>query len=136
MAANGGDTYAARFGVVEGDIVQEIGWDDDADAAISEAIEDAIGSQLLDEDSTELCDIILLWHREEDGDLVDSLVDAIRNLEEGGRVWLLTPAAGSSGGVHPGEISESAQLAGLVQTKADRFGEWQGSLLTAPKAGK
>ena len=29
-----------------------------------------------------------------------------------------------------GEISESAQLAGLMQTKADRFGEWQGSCLT------
>lgn len=132
---SGGD-YAARFGVANGDVVQEIGWYDDADTAISEAIEDAIGASLLDEDSVELCDTILLWHRDEDGDLVDSLVDAIRNLEEGGRVWLMTPGAGQPGGVNPGEISESAQLAGLVQTKADRFGDWQGSLLTAPKAGK
>ena len=136
MASSGGETYAARFGVDKGDIVQELGWDEDADEAISEAIEEAIGAQLLDEDSVELCDTILLWHREGDGDLVDSLVDAIRNLEEGGRIWLLTPGAGQPGGVNPGEISESAQLAGLVQTKADRFGEWQGSLLTAPAARK
>lgn len=132
MAGIGGDTYAARFGVSEGDIVQELGWDDDADATISEAIEDAIGDSLLDEDSDELCDVIVLWYRDGDGDLVDSLVDAIRNLDEGGRIWLLTPGAGTNGGVQPGEISESAQLAGLVQTKADRFGQWQGSLLTAP----
>ena len=136
MASSGGETYAARFGVDKGDIVQELGWDDDADEAISEAIEEAIGSQLLDEDSLELCDTILLWHRDGDGDLVDSLVDAIRNLEEGGRIWLLTPGTGHPGGVNPGEISESEQLAGLVQTKADRFGEWQGSLLAAPAARK
>lgn len=132
MAANGGETYADRFGVAPGDIVQEIGWDDDADAAISEAIEDAIGGELLDEDSTEICDTVLLWHREGDGDLVDSLVDVTRNLGDGGRIWLLTPGAGKPGVVHPGEISESAKLAGLAQTKADRFGQWQGSLLTAP----
>lgn len=136
MAGSGGDTYAARFGVAEGDVVQEIGWDEDADTAISEAIEDAIGAPLLDEDSDEICGTILLWHRDEDGDLVDSLVDAIRNLEEGGRIWLMTPGAGTPGGVAPGEISESAQLAGLAQTKADRFGAWQGSLLTAPHGRK
>lgn len=136
MVATGGETYAARFGVKEGDIVQEIGWDDDADSTISEAIEDAIGETLLDEDSDELCDYVLLWHRDDDGDLVDSLVDAIRNLSDGGHVWLLTPAAGTAGGVAPGEIAESAQLAGLVQTKADRFGEWQGSLLAAPQTKK
>lgn len=136
MAATGGDTYAARFGVAEGDVVQEIGWDEDADSAISEAIEDAIGAALLDEDSDEICDVILLWHREDDGDLVDSLVDAIRNLGDGGRIWLMTPGAGSPGVVAPGEISESAQLAGLVQTKADRFGAWQGSLLSAPHGRK
>lgn len=136
MAATGGDTYAARFGLADGDVVQEIGWDEDADSDISEAIEDAIGAALLDEDSDEICDAILLWHRDEDGDLVDSLVDAIRNLGEGGRIWLMTPGAGSPGVVAPGEISESAQLAGLVQTKADRFGAWQGSLLSAPHGRK
>ena len=53
MSATGVDTYAARLGVKPGDVVQEIGWDEDADSAISEAIEDAIGAELLDEDVDE-----------------------------------------------------------------------------------
>ena len=131
MSATGVDTYASRLGVKPGDVVQEIGWDEDADSAISEAIEDAIGAELLDEDVDEPCDTILLWFRDGDGDLVDDLVDVSRGLGPGGRIWLMTPGASKPGGVHPGEISESAQLAGLMQTKADRFGEWQGSCLTA-----
>lgn len=133
MSATRVDTYAARLGVGPDDLVQEIGWDDDADSAISEAIEDAIGAELLDDDAEEACDVILLWFRDGDGDLVDELVDVSRGLGPGGRIWLMTPGAGSSGVVTPAEIAESAQLAGFVQTKADRFGGWQGSCLTAPK---
>ena len=133
MSSTGVDTYASRFGVKPDDVVQEIGWDDDADSTVSEAIEEAIGAELLDEDVDEPCDAVLLWFREGDGDLVDELVDASRNLGGQGRIWLLTPRADKPGGIHPGEISESAQLAGFVQTKADRFGEWQGSCLTTPK---
>ena len=44
-------------------------------------------------------------------------------------MWLLTPGAEKSGTVEPGIIAESAQLAGLVQTKAERLGDWQGSCL-------
>lgn len=130
MSATGVDTYASRLGFATGDVVQEIGWDEDADSAISEAIEDAIGAELLDEDSDDPCDAILLWFRAGDGDLVDDLVDVARGLGSGGRIWLMTPGAGSSGVVPPSEIAESAQLAGFTQTKADRFGEWQGSCLT------
>lgn len=129
MGANGVDTYADQLGVKQGEIVQEIGWDDDADATISEAIEERIGDQLLDEDAQDLCDMILLWYREDDGDLVDVLVDCSRNLDDNARIWLMTPGASKPGGVQPGVISESAQLAGLVQTTADRLGEWQGSCL-------
>ena len=77
-----------------------------------------------------------MWWREEDGEFVDGLVDALRPLGEGGRVWLLTPGAGKSGTIAPGEISESAQLAGLVQTKAERLGDWQGSCLVGRGAMK
>ena len=126
-------TYADRFGVGPDDVVQEIGWDEDADSTISEAIEDAIGALLLDDDTTDPCDVVLLWFRDGDGDLVDELVDASRNLSPGGRVWLLTPGAGSPGVVPAGEIAESAQLAGFIATKADRFGDWQGSCLAASK---
>ncbi|WIM67042.1 DUF3052 domain-containing protein [Corynebacterium breve] len=131
MGATGVEDYAKQLGIEGDHIVQELGWDEDADSSISEAIEDAIGDSLLDEDTDELCDVVLLWYRAEDGDLVDSLMDAARNLDEEGRIWLLTPAANKPGSVNPGEISESAQLAGLVQTKADRIGTWQGSCLEA-----
>lgn len=123
--------YAQVLGIREGMTVQEVGWDDDCDSNISEAVEDAVGGELLDEDTDELCDLVLLWWREDDGDLVDGLVDAIRPLAENGRIWLLTPGAGKAGTIAPGEISESAQLAGLVQTKAARLGNWQGSCLVA-----
>lgn len=123
--------YAQILGIQAGMTVQEVGWDDDSDASISEAVEDIIGEELLDEDTDELCDVVLLWWREDDGDLVDGLVDAIRPLADNGRIWLLTPGAGKPGTVAPGEISESAQLAGLVQTKATRLGAWQGSCLEA-----
>ncbi len=131
MGTAGVGNYAERLNITKGDIVQEIGWDEDADSTISEDIEDVLGGPLLDEDSHELCDVVLLWYRADDGDLVDVLVDATRNLADGGRVWLLTPSATKPDAVAPGDISESAQLAGLVQTKANRVGQWQGSCLTS-----
>ena len=129
VSAAGAANYVDKLGIKKGEIVQELGWDDDCDASISESIEDAIGEALLDDDTDELCDVVLLWHRADDEDLVDSLVDATRNLSDSGCIWLLTPGANQPGEVHPGDISESAQLAGLVQTKADRLGSWQGSCL-------
>ncbi|MBC3185150.1 DUF3052 domain-containing protein [Corynebacterium sp. zg-331] len=121
--------YAQRLGIRQDAVVQEVGWDEDCDSAISESIEDFLGETLLDEDTDEICDVVLLWWRDEDGDLVDGLVDAVRPLSDHGRVWLLTPGAGRPGTVEPGVIAESAQLSGLVQTKAERLGQWQGSCL-------
>lgn len=121
--------HARRLGLAEGQTVQEVGWDDDCYSELSEAVEDIIGDELLDEDTDEICDVVMLWWREDDGDLVDGLVDAVRPLADSGRVWLLTPGAGKPGALDPGLIAESAQLAGLVQTKAERLGAWQGSCL-------
>ena len=133
---NGVQDYAKTLGIKAGHTVQEVGWDDACDSAISEAVEDAIGADLLDEDSYELCDVVLLWWRDDDGDLVDELVDAVRPLADHGRIWLLSPAAGTKGELAPGVVSESAQLAGLVQTKAERLGSWQGSCLVQRGAAK
>ena len=121
---NGVQDYAKTLGIKAGHTVQEVGWDDDCDSAISEAVEDAIG------------DVVLLWWRDDDGDLVDELVDAVRPLADHGRIWLLSPAAGTKGELAPGVVSESAQLAGLVQTKAERLGSWQGSCLVQRGAAK
>ncbi|WP_257160069.1 DUF3052 domain-containing protein [Corynebacterium cystitidis] len=131
MDAAGVNNYAQLLGIQNDFIVQEIGWDEDADSSISEAIEEAIGEALLEEETDELCDVVLLWYRSDDEDLVDALMDAARNLADEGCIWLLTPAANKPNSVHPGDISESAQLAGLVQTRAERVGDWQGSCLEA-----
>jgi len=121
--------YASRLGIKEGQLVQEVGWDTDCDSAISESVENFLDADLLDEDTDEVVDVVLLWWREEDGDLVDGLVDASRPLEDEGRVWLLTPGAGQPGAIDPGVIDESAQLAGFSNTSALRLGDWQGNCL-------
>lgn len=128
-AAGVTNNYADKLGIKPGMIALELGWDEDCDPQISDSVEEILGEDFLDEETDELVDVVLLWWREDDGDLVDGLVDSLRPLGEGGCVWLLTPGAGTAGTIAPGEISESAQLAGLVQTKAERLGQWQGSCL-------
>ena len=130
------NNYASMLGITEGMIALEFGWDEDYDPAISEAVEAVLGEDFLEEETDELVDVVVMWWREEDGDLVDGLVDALRPLGDGGTIWLLTPGAGKPGTIAPGEISESAQLAGLVQTSAERLGDWQGSCLVARGAMK
>lgn len=126
-----GRDWAKVLNVESDYLIQEIGWDEDCDSSISEALEDAIGDALLDIDTDEVVDVVLLWWRDEDGDLVDGLVDATRSLGEDGSIWLLTPAKADAGRVEPGVIAESAQLAGLVQTKSERLGNWQGACLVS-----
>ena len=121
--------YADSLGIEKGRRVQEVGWDDDCDTAISESVEEFLGEDLLDEDTDEVVDVVLLWWRDGDGDLVDGLVDAARPMDENGRIWLLTPGASRPGFVDPGLIDESAQLAGLTGTSAIRLGQWQGNCL-------
>lgn len=123
--------YAEMLGIKKGQLVQEVGWDADCDTAISESIEDKLDADLLDEDTDEVVDVVLLWWRNDDGDLVDGLVDASRPLNDNGRIWLLTPGAGAKGAVDPGVIDESAQLAGLTGTSSIRLGNWQGNCLVS-----
>ena len=82
---------AMRLGFEPGQVVQEIGYDDDVDQDLREGIESLIGQDLVDEDYDDVADVVLLWFRDEDGDLTDALVDAIGLLEDGGAIWLLTP---------------------------------------------
>ncbi|MCL7493302.1 MULTISPECIES: DUF3052 domain-containing protein [Streptomyces] len=128
---------AARLGFEPGQVVQEIGYDDDVDQDLREGIETVIGQELVDEDYDDVCDVVLLWFRDEDGDLTDALVDAIGLIDEGGQIWLLTPKTGRDGYVEPSDINEAAQTAGLSQTKSINAGkDWAGSRLVTPKAGK
>jgi hypothetical protein len=125
---------ASRLGFEPGQVVQEIGYDDDVDRELREGIEAIIGQNLVDEDYDDVADAVLLWFRDEDGDLTDALVDAISLLDDGGVVWLMTPKTGRDGHIEPSDISEAAQTAGLSQGKSiSAAQDWTGSRLGAPK---
>ncbi len=133
-AAGDAQNYAQKLGITHGMVVQELGWDDDADDDIRADIEEEIGDDLLDEESDEVIDVVLLWWRDGDGDLVDELMDVTVPLADDGFVWVLTPKTGQTGHVEPSEIAESAPTAGLTQTSAVNLGDWTGSRLVQPKA--
>jgi hypothetical protein len=128
---------AGKLGVEPGMVVQEIGWDTDVDEAVRDAVEERAGDDLLDEDAVDVVDLVLMWWREGDGDLVDALVDAGGPLAESGVIWVLTPKTGRPGHVEPSEIAEAAPTAGLSQTSNVSVGDtWAGARLVAPKAAK
>ncbi len=134
VAADGAPNYARRLGIENGQVVQELGWDTDTDDDIRADVEDASGGELLDEDADEVIDVVLLWWRDDDGDLVDALMDAITPLADDGVIWVLTPKTGKPGHVIPAEIAESAPTAGLMQTSSANLGDWSASRLVQPKS--
>jgi hypothetical protein len=130
-------SLAERLGVEPGMVVQELGFDEDVDNELRDAVMERCGGDLVGEDSDEVVDVVLLWWRDDDGDLVDALVDAIGPLAESGVVWLLTPKAGRSGHVEPSDISEAAPTAGLQQTSSiSAAPEWSGARLVSPKTAR
>ena len=76
---------AARLGIKPGMVVQELGWDEDADEDLRDAIVEVSGGEMVDEDTDEVADVVVLWWREDDGDLFDALTDAITSLGRGRR---------------------------------------------------
>ncbi|HZZ45685.1 MAG TPA: DUF3052 domain-containing protein [Pseudonocardia sp.] len=128
---------AGKLGIEPGMVVQELGWDSDVDEEVRNAVEERCGDDLVDEDSDEVVDIVLLWWRDGDGDLADALVDAGTPLTDSGVVWVLTPKTGRSGHVEPSEIAEAAPTAGLSQTSnVSVSAEWAGARLVAPRSVK
>ncbi len=128
---------AERLGVEPGMVVQEIGWDEDVDDGVRAAIEEQIGGDLLDEDADDVVDVVLLWWREDDGDLVDALMDAISPLADNGVIWVLTPKTGRDGHVEPSEIAEAVPTAGLALTSNVSVGsDWSATRLVSPKSAK
>jgi hypothetical protein len=117
-------------------LVMEMGYDDDVDLELRAEIEAHTGEGLLDEDSDEVVDCVLVWYRDNDGDLVDLLVDAVSPLADDGIVWLLTPKRGRDSYVEPSDISEAASVAGLSQTSITTVSsEWSGARLVGRKSG-
>ena len=128
---------AARLGFQPGQVVQELGYDDDTEQQLRDAIEELTGTELVDEDYDDVADAVVLWFREDDGDLTDALVDATTMIDAGSPVWLMTPKTGRDGYVEPSDIGEAAQTAGLAQTSSINAGkDWTGSRLVTPKAAR
>ena len=128
---------AEKLGIETGQLVGELGWDEDVDDDVRAAVEERAGSELLDEDADDVLDVILLWWRENDGDLVDQLMDATGPLAEDGVIWVLTPKTGRPGHVEPSDIAEAVPTAGLSQTSNISVGaDWTGTRLVSPKSAK
>jgi hypothetical protein len=120
-----------------GQVVQELGWDEDCDDDIRVAIETVTGTELVGEEHDDVADAVVLWWRDGDGDLVDALVDALTDLGDGGPVWLLTPKVGKDGYVEPSDVADAAPTAGLTTTSTVPLTErWSAIKLVAPKASR
>lgn len=128
-------TLVDRLGIEPGLVVQELGYDDDVDHDLRDAIENRLDAEMVDENSDEVVDVVLLWFRSDDGDLVDALVDAIAPLADNGLIWLLSPKRGRGGYVEPSDIAEAAPVAGLSQTSLLPLGsDWTGARLLPRRA--
>jgi hypothetical protein len=128
-----GSSLAGKFGFAEGYVVQEIGFDVDCDQSISDAAKSV--AELVDETFQDIVDAVILWWRDDDGDLVDALVDALGPLADNGVIWLMTPKAGRDGHVEASDIADAAPTAGLQATSTiNAAPDWQGTRLVAPKA--
>jgi hypothetical protein len=115
-------------------VIQELGWDEDVDDQLRIQLEDAVDGDLVDGEYGNVVDAVILWWRDDDGDLTDALVDAPTDLVGGGVIWLLTPKVGRPNAVDPADIAEAAQLAGLATTStAGVSKDWSATRLVAPK---
>ena len=128
---------AERLGFAAGQVVQEFGWGDDVDDALRSGIEGIIGSELVDEDFDDVTDGVILWWRDDDGDLTDALVDVRAALDDGGLIWLFTRKAGRDGHVGHSEIEEAATTAGLHATSTLAIApDWSASRLGTRSRGR
>lgn len=138
-AAQPGRTDSAKkvgllqMGLKQGMVIQEIGWDADVDEDLRNDVMDAIDADLV-EDALEAVDAVLLWWRDEDGDVVDGLVDSLTDLSATGVIWVLTPKVGRDGYVDPADLAEGAKTAGLALTSTVNLAaDWQGHKVVRPK---
>ncbi len=124
------------LGFTSGQVIQEFYWDEDADDDLRSAIEKSTGEELADVDYTGLIDGVIIWWRSDDAeeeDLVDVLLDASANLDDGGVVWVLSPKSGAKNHVPPEDVDEAAKVAGMSATSATMVSDnWAGMRLVAP----
>ena len=126
-----------RMGFAAGELILEVGYGSDCDDVLRSEIVAITGTQLLEGETTEVVDGVILWWRDGDGDLVDELMDALTYLTETGPIWVLTPKLGRDGHVESSDIQDAAPIAGLSQTSTIALAQdWAGTRLVARKVGK
>lgn len=129
---------ALKLGFTSGQIVQEIGWPDPEIYSAQEIenirllVEKETGTELLEEDSNEICDGVLLWWTAQDGEAEElgyALVDAASLLEDKGQVLLVVPAKGQEDYVDPRDIEDAARESALHPSNTLAIGKWLGCRL-------
>jgi hypothetical protein len=114
-------------------VVAQVGFGPDCDESVTDAIRSV--AEVVDDTYEDVVDVVVLWWRDDDGDLVDAMVDALVPLADSGVVWLLTPKPGRPGHVEAEDISDGAPTAGLASTSTiSAAPDWQGTRLVAPKS--
>ena len=127
----------ARLGLAPDALVQIVGWDDDCDEDCLAELEDLVSEVVMGDEAENVVDGLLVWWREEDGDLADGLLDALSMLADDGVVWLFTPRPGRTGHMPSSEVKEAVQVAGHQVTSTIGAGsDWQAARITAPKSGR
>ena len=125
----------SEMGFKEEQVIQEFGWDEDVDENLRQAIMDQIDDDLADEDFTGMSDGALIWWRDDDGnavDLSDLRMDAMGNMDEGGRIWVLSPIASDPQAVDPRLIEEAAKTAGMNPTTSEVVSpQWAGTQIVS-----
>ena len=133
----GSDQVVERLGLKSGDLILEVGLDSDCDNELRAAIQKVTGNEFIEDAATDVVDAVLLWWRDEDGDLVDELLDGLTYLTQNGPIWLFTPKVGRAGYVEPSDIQDAAPTAGLSQTVSFTVGaDWTATRLVARKGNR
>ena len=125
------------MGFEKGQLILEVGHGSDCDENLRKEIISITGEPLIENDTNEVVDAVLIWFREDDGDLTDELVDALAFLSESGPIWVLTPKVGREGHVEPSDIQDAANIAGLSQTSTIAVApNWTATKIVHRKAKK
>jgi hypothetical protein len=125
------------LGITKDQLILEVGFDEaDCDLALRKSINSKTENEFLTSESQEVVDAVILWWREDDGDLVDELVDALTYLTQDGAIWLFTPKAGRPGHLDASDIQDAAPTAGMSQTTSfAASADWTATRLVARHAG-
>ena len=125
------------MGFEKGQLILEVGHGSDCDENLRKEIISITGEPLIENDTNEVVDAVLIWFREDDGDLTDELVDALAFLSDSGPIWVLTPKVGREGHVEPSDIQDAANIAGLSQTSTIAVApNWTATKIVHRKAKK